>query len=76
MEDILYYIKDIQAAFFFRSKFVPWLFGRWLPQPRMWWLSNFWSCSFSSVMGNSLSPCCCYSWPQYWPYKLGVPCNW
>jgi hypothetical protein len=28
MEDILYYIKDIQAAFFFRSKFVPWLFGR------------------------------------------------
>jgi len=32
LEDILYYIKKIQAAFFFfRSKFVPWWFGRWLP---------------------------------------------
>jgi hypothetical protein len=28
LEDVLYYIKDIQAAFFFRSKFVPWRFGR------------------------------------------------
>jgi len=29
LEDILYYIKDIQATFFFfRSKFVPWRFGR------------------------------------------------
>jgi hypothetical protein len=29
MEDVLYYIKDIQASFFFfRSKFVPWRFGR------------------------------------------------
>jgi hypothetical protein len=29
LEDVLYYIKEIQAAFFFfRSKFVPWRFGR------------------------------------------------
>jgi hypothetical protein len=29
LEDILYYIKKIQATFFFfRSKFVPWRFGR------------------------------------------------
>jgi len=29
LEDILYYIKEIQATFFFfRSKFVPWWFGR------------------------------------------------
>jgi hypothetical protein len=32
LENVLYYIKEIQAAFFFfRSKFVPWQFGRWLP---------------------------------------------
>ncbi len=32
LEDVLYYIKEIQAAFFFfRSKFVPWRFARWLP---------------------------------------------
>jgi hypothetical protein len=29
LEDVLYYTKEIQAAFFFfRSKFVPWRFGR------------------------------------------------
>ncbi len=29
LEDVLYYIKEIQVAFFFfRSKFVPWRFGR------------------------------------------------
>jgi len=29
LEDVLYYIKEIQATFFFfRSKFVPWWFGR------------------------------------------------
>jgi hypothetical protein len=29
LEDVLYYIKEIQATFFFfRSKFVPWQFGR------------------------------------------------
>jgi hypothetical protein len=32
LEDVLYYIKEIQTSFFFfRSKFVPWWFGRWLP---------------------------------------------
>jgi hypothetical protein len=29
LEDVLYYIKEIQATFFFfRSKFVPWQFRR------------------------------------------------
>jgi len=32
LENVLYYIKEIQATFFFfRSKFVLWRFGRWLP---------------------------------------------
>jgi hypothetical protein len=32
LEDVLYYIKEIQVAFFFfRSKFVLWQFVKWLP---------------------------------------------